>query len=133
MVCYKQLFCEFWNQWWVLHSITKYFETNKLEIYILSFIESLITDFIHFLALLPNFCFWKGDWALDHVWTQFRDCTKMSLFSRLFDNSWGISYIQFIGIMIYFRFTCGKRKLDSQIMSQSISWGVAILLKLVVL
>ena len=27
--CHKQLFGKFWDQWWVLQSFTKYFETNK--------------------------------------------------------------------------------------------------------
>ena len=37
MVCYKQLFCEFWDQCWVLQSFTKYFEINKRirEMYII--------------------------------------------------------------------------------------------------
>ena len=64
------------------------------------FMESLIADFIQFLALSPNFYFCKGDWALDYVCTQFRDFTKISSFFKSFGNSWGNSYIQFVVIMI---------------------------------
>ena len=98
MVCYKQLFFEFWDQWWVLHSFTKYYE---------------------------------GDWALDNVCTQFRDFTKMPSFPWSFDNLWGTSYIQFIVIMIYlFHLRWKKARLTDK-KSQSILWGVVVLLKLV--
>ena len=43
---------------------------NEFDKCILSFMESLIADFIHFfLALLPNFYLCKGDWVLDYVCT----------------------------------------------------------------
>ena len=62
--------------------------------------ESLIADFIRFLALLPDFYLCKGDWSLDYVCSQLRNFTKIFSFSRLFDNSWATSYIPLIVIMI---------------------------------
>ena len=62
--------------------------------------ESLIADFIHFLALLSNLYFYQGNWGLDYVCTQFRNFTNVSLFFKSFSNSWDNSYIQFLVIFI---------------------------------
>ena len=65
-------------------------QINEFEKCILSFMETLIADFI--LALLPNFYLWKGDWALDYVCTHYRDFAKIFSFSKSLDNS----YIKFV-------------------------------------
>ena len=61
---------------------------NEFEKCILSFIESLIADFLQFSsAIISNFYFCKVDWALDYVCSQFRDFAKIFSFSKYFDNS----------------------------------------------
>ena len=55
----------------------------------------------------------------------------MPSFPWSFDNLWGTSYIQFIVIMIYlFHLRWKKARLTDK-KSQSILWGVVVLLKLV--
>ena len=44
---------------------------NKFENYILSFMESLISNFIQFLSAVAKFCLCMGDWTLDYVCTEF--------------------------------------------------------------
>ena len=73
---------------------------NEFEKCILSFMESLIADFIQFSSTIAKFYFCKGDQALDYVCTQFRDFIKISSFSKLFDHSSGNSDIQFLVIMV---------------------------------
>ena len=66
---------------------------NEFEKCILSFMESLIADFVQFSSAIIRFLFLILHRALDCVCTQFRDFTKLFSFSKLFKKFFSTSIL----------------------------------------